>query len=301
MNGYCLDSGISVILSFHPCIECDINIICAGRPPGDEEMAAIKKAHAVIVPQGVTEQLYRLCRAYCPNVFPNYDARFDYPGKLGQVRLFQENNALFPPAIVFADSNAYHEAVKCAGEDAIPFGFPCVLKSNYGGEGEGVFFVKNQKDLETSLGEVVPGEKSGQKGFLLQAYIPNASRALRIVVIGEQFFSYWRIQDNKDVFQSNLRSGARIDHKLAPELRKEAIASARDFCRRTGINLAGFDFLFPEETAEPRPLFLEINYFFGRRGLGGSFKYYALLEKAVREWLDKHCGATITSNPSLDF
>ena len=287
MNGYCLDSGISVILSFHPCIECDINIICAGRPPGDEEMTAIKNAHAVIVPQGVTERLYRLCRTYCPNVFPNYDARFDYPGKLGQIRLFQQNSALVPPTVVFSDISAYHETINCAGENTIPFGFPCVLKLNYGGEGEGVFLLKNQKDLAVALGKVVEAEKSGQKGFVLQAYIPHGRRILRVVVMGGQFFSYWRIQENQDIFQSNLRSGARIDHKLAPEMQKEAIASARDFCRRTGINLAGFDLLFPEDTAEKRPLFLEINYFFGRRGLGGSFKYYALLEKAVRGWLDK--------------
>lgn len=275
-----------MILSFHPCIEGDVNIICAGRPPGDEEKAAIKKARAIILSQGVTEQLYRLCRTHCPRVFPNFDARFDYPGKLGQIRLFQENKVSFPPTVTFSDITTYQEALANGKADTLPlFDFPCVLKLNEGGEGEGVFLLKNQKDLNTALGNVARTERSGQKGFIVQAHIPNKGRTLRVVVIGEQFFSYWRVQENKDVFQSNLRTGAHIDHDSSPELQETAVGAARNFCHRTGINLAGFDFLFPQDAAEPRPLFLEINYFFGRRGLGGSFKYYELLEKAVEEWL----------------
>ncbi len=285
MNGYFPDLAISMILSFHPCIEGDVNILCAGRPPGDKDVAAAQKARAIILSQGVTEQLYRLCRIHCPHVFPNYDARFDYPGKLGQIRLFQENKVSFPATVTFSDINAYWEAFEKGKADILPFDFPCVLKLNEGGEGEGVFLLKNQKDLDAMLDKVVQTEKSGQKGFLLQAYVPNKGRTLRVVVIGEQFFSYWRIQENKDLFQANLRTDARIDHNFAPESQEAAVASARDFCRRTGINLAGFDFLFPQDAAEPRPLFLEINYFFGRRGLGGSFEYYELLEKAVEEWL----------------
>ncbi|MBW2647857.1 MAG: glutathione synthase [Deltaproteobacteria bacterium] len=274
-----------MILSFHPCIEGDVNILCAGRPPGDEDVEAAKKARAIILPQGVTEQLYRLCRIHCPHVFPNYDARFDYPGKLGQSRLFQENKVSFPPTVAFSDINAYQETFEKGKANTLPFDFPFVLKLNEGGEGEGVFLLENQNDLDTALGNVAQAERSGQKGFIVQAHIPNEGRTLRVVVIGEQFFSYWRIQEDKDVFQSNLRTGARIDHHLAPESQEAAIGAARNFCRSTGINLAGFDFLFPQDASEPQPLFLEINYFFGRRGLGGSFKFYALLEKAVEEWL----------------
>jgi ribosomal protein S6--L-glutamate ligase len=57
------------------------------------------------------------------------------------------------------------------------------------------------------------------------------------------------------------------------------------FCDRTGINLAGFDLIFPSGSDRPKPLFLEINYFFGRRGLGGSERYYRLIDRAIRRWL----------------
>ena len=47
------------------------------------------------------------------------------------------------------------------------------------------------------------------------------------------------------------------------------------------------DFVFPISEKDPEPLFLEINYYFGRRGLGGSENYYQLLHQAIRDWLEE--------------
>jgi ribosomal protein S6--L-glutamate ligase len=49
-----------MILSFHPCIDADVNLIVAGRAPGSEEETLIKRADAVILPQGVRQDLYDL-------------------------------------------------------------------------------------------------------------------------------------------------------------------------------------------------------------------------------------------------
>ena len=68
-------------------------------------------------------------------------------------------------------------------------------------------------------------------------------------------------------------------------LKKEAIKAVEGFCRRTGINVAGFDILFNRTRNPDTPLFLEINYYFGRRGLGGSLRFYGLLEQAADRWL----------------
>jgi ribosomal protein S6--L-glutamate ligase len=57
----------------------------------------------------------------------------------------------------------------------------------------------------------------------------------------------------------------------------------RFFLERTKINLAGFDFLF--SPLSPKAYFIEINYFFGRRGLGGSEKFYQILIKEINQWL----------------
>ena len=85
-----------MILSFHPNIVAQKNILCAGRLPDEEDCAVISQASAIILPQGCSEALYRMCREHCPHVFPNYDVRFDFPGKLGQARLFQKMGVAFP-------------------------------------------------------------------------------------------------------------------------------------------------------------------------------------------------------------
>jgi ribosomal protein S6--L-glutamate ligase len=61
---------------------------------------------------------------------------------------------------------------------------------------------------------------------------------------------------------------------------------ADNFRKLTGINLAGIDIIFHKDDLEgKKPLLLEVNYFFGRKGLGGNEVYYQLLNETVREWL----------------
>jgi ribosomal protein S6--L-glutamate ligase len=43
--------------------------------------------------------------------------------------------------------------------------------------------------------------------------------------------------------------------------------------------------LFSSEDEDPTPLLLEINYFFGRKGLGGSEAYYKILQEEIQAWL----------------
>lgn len=49
--------------------------------------------------------------------------------------------------------------------------------------------------------------------------------------------------------------------------------------------MAGVDVIFDEGQDEPSPFLLEINYFFGRVGIGGSKEYYGILKKAIKRWL----------------
>jgi ribosomal protein S6--L-glutamate ligase len=270
-----------MILSFHPIIEADRNIICAGRPPGEDDLQAIRQAAAVILPQGCSEALYRMARRHCARVFPNLDVRFDYTGKSGQIRLFERLGIAHPETRTYSDLDAF-------GRDADPVEYPAVVKLDWGGQGETVFTVNQERELEAVLGRVAAYESSGQKGFLLQRYIPCGRRALRVVVIGTQSRSYWRVQPSAGGFGTSVAGGAVIDYHADPELQSAAREVVRDFCSRTGLELAGFDFIFSEqggagETAEP--LMLEINYFFGRTGLGGSEGYYRMLEAAVDQWL----------------
>ena len=78
-----------------------------------------------------------------------------------------------------------------------------------------------------------------------------------------------------------------IDHNWRPDLQEKGHASARELAKKIGINLAAIDLVFPIACKDPEPVFLEINYYFGRRGLGGSENYYSLLYEAVQDWLSE--------------
>jgi ribosomal protein S6--L-glutamate ligase len=270
-----------MILSFHPIIEAHRNIICAGRPPDDGDLQAIRQAEAVILPQGCSEVLYRMAKHHCPRVFPNVDVRFDFPGKSGQIQLFRRLGITHPETRTYSSLDAF-------GRDASPVDFPVVVKLDWGGQGETVFRVNRSRELEEVLERVAAYESSGQKGFLIQQYIPCGQRALRVVVIGSRVRSYWRLQPASDRFGTSVAGGAIVDPHADPGLQSAAQDVVRNFCGLTGLQLAGFDFIFSERDRRAgaiEPLMLEINYFFGRTGLGGSEGYYRLFEAEVDSWL----------------
>jgi ribosomal protein S6--L-glutamate ligase len=275
-----------MILSYHPCFEADKNILCAGREPDADDLAAIRAAHAVILPQGCRASLYELARNNCNHVFPNFDSRFQYEGKIGQVQLFQEKNVPHPRTETYPNINTF---VEHYGEiTATPeFDFPFVFKFDWGGEGYQVYLIQSASEFIDILQTARDYEDSGHTGFIIQEYIPSTRRSLRVVVIGQTLISYWRVQSGGRSFCSNLARGAVIDAQADPELQALAMTSVRAFCSRTGINLAGFDLLFSSQTNRGTPLFLEINYYFGRRGLGGSERFYEILVMEIEKWIDR--------------
>ncbi len=275
-----------MILSYHPCFEGEKNLLCAGREPGSDDLDAIRTADAVILPQGCYQSLYEMARNNCKHVFPNFDARFKYKGKIGQIQLFRKKNAAHPKTETYININAF--SLNYGGIPPKPtFDFPFVFKFDWGGEGDHVFLIKSPEDFLTVMQAARKFEKSGQKGFIIQEYIPSKNRSLRVVIVGQTIISYWRIQRNMENFTSNIAKGASIDFDTDSELQKEAVNSVKDFCLRTEIDLAGFDILFLSGAAINTPLFLEINYFFGRRGLGGSEIFYELLNREIVKWLDR--------------
>jgi ribosomal protein S6--L-glutamate ligase len=270
--------------------EADKNILCAGREPDTDDLAAVMAAEAVILPQGCRQSLYEMARDNCRHVFPDYEARFNYPGKIGQMHLFQTNGTAHPHAETYASLDDFRRQY---GDDLknIAFELPCVFKFDWGGEGETVYLINSREDLKNVLQKAADFEGSGQKGFLLQEYVPIEGKTLRVVIIGRTLISYWRIQENTDGFMSNVSSGARIDTEMEPERQNVAKVFVKNLCNKTGINLAGFDVIFAPVKEYIKPLMLEINYFFGRRGLGGSDAFYEILKSEIDNWLSKTLSA----------
>lgn len=271
-----------MVLSYHPVIEGDVNRLCAGRELDEEDRQWMKRADAIILPQGCRESFYRAAVRHCRHVFPNYRARFLYPGKIGDIRLFRALGLPHPPSRLFLSVN------HCPAHFWIGLRYPIVMKSAYGGEGSLVFKADCPEEALRFLKIYEGMERSGFPGFVVQPFVENDGRDLRVVVVGQTMISYWRVQKDPSNFLHNAAQGAEIDAAADPELQAVGRSWVRSLCRLTGIDLAGIDLLFSLKGLEKRepPVFLEINWYFGRKGLGGSEAFYTLLQKEVRAWLE---------------
>jgi len=273
-----------MILSFHPIITADKNILCAGRDPGKEELAAIKQANAVILPQGCRQTLYEMAIAHCPHVFPDYHVKFKFPGKIGQAGLFTQFGLPCPRTETFTSLDDFFIKTRHPHQ-ALNFDYPFVVKFDWGGEGDNVIRIDSLTEFDRIIDKTASCERTGQYGFLIQKFIQTDNRSLRVAVIGQKRISYWRTQPDPEKFGTALSKGAKIDLNSDPDRQRIGIEMVDQLCETTGINLAGIDLIFPEKPDADAPLFLEINYFFGRTGIGGSDRFYELLEDEVRNWV----------------
>lgn len=279
-----------MILSYHPCYAGDENRLCAGRDPDDRDAARMKQADAVILPQGCYPALFEMAVRNCRHVFPDYTCRFRHPGKIGQAKLFRKSGVLHPATLYFesveeyADEYAAYRSRKAAFP---PFGYPFVFKFPFSGEGDQVWRIDDPETLESLLQAAGRFERTGQKGFLLQQYIETGGRSLRVVVMNTTCISYWRKHPDPARFCAQAAQGAAIDYDSDPALQVTARNAVMEFCKKTGINLAAFDMLFSVGDPCRKPYFLEINYYFGRRGMGGSAAFYEMLNREIVNWLSQ--------------
>ncbi|MDZ7642722.1 MAG: glutathione synthase [Desulfurivibrio sp.] len=270
------------IISFHP--EFAGDLFCWERMVWDHRLPELLgAARAVILPQTVERDLYHLCRRRCPAVFPNYDHRFHWEGKVGDTLLFWHLGAPHPRTLIFPRVETMvgeHPEMGLAVE--LP-PWPLVVKARFGGEGRWTWLARDREELQTAMRALEEREwRGGGRGFVVQEYIATGGRDLRVTVIGDEIVSYWRC--NPGSFHHNLAAGGRVEAGADPRLQARGRELVRDFCRQSGINLAGFDLVFPQGR-ENEPLFLEINYTFGRGGLGGGDVFRRLLTAAVEKFL----------------
>ncbi len=272
-----------MILSFHPSVKGDVNFRLALKAlPSEEEARAIASAKAVVVTQHIKPHQYRFCLSLCPNLFPDYTHRFGFQGKYGNVKLFRKFHTPHPETTCYESVEDFKIRHFKKGEPLMQF--PFVLKGDRGGGGWAVFLVKSHVDLKEHLEILGNTNLHVTKRFIAQAFVPHGGSDLRVVAIGKTMRAYWRCQHSPGEFRNNVGRGAVIDYDMDPDLAKKGIRCVESFCLKTGINLAAFDLLFDRSRKDPEPLLSEINFLFGRKGLGGSSRFYELLNRAVLRW-----------------
>lgn len=272
-----------MILSFHPCFETDNQVILGDSELDEAGLELVGSSEAIILPQSCPPFLYEACTKTNAFIFPSYDIRFRYQGKTGQHRLFEDFGFPQPDTLCWKTVKEYKEAYPDPGR--LPHKTPFFVKADRSHEAEGLYLVSDGFSLSEALEGLTLKERSGLTGFVTQELILSDGNILRVVIIGSKLITYWKRLGRPGQFISTIRQGAMIDYEWRPELREKGKRWVRALAEATGINLAAFDLVFSSLEHDPEPLFLEINYYFGRRGLGGSLNYYHLLYGALREWL----------------
>lgn len=258
-------------VSFRPDIKMEVNLPPFLSIDERETQELLRGAKGVLLPAYVTPRRYGLITRYAGNWFPRLDARFQYHGKTRQVLLFRELGVRHPETLTFKDPQ---ELMAFVDEQGPPWGYPMVLKGDTGGGGETVFPVYGLEDLHTYL------MKLPMDGpLLIQRWVDHGGKDLRVVVYGDTAVSYFRVGDGS--FYNNVCRGGRLDYEGWPELQRRGVEAVRSFSSRAKIDMAGYDLMFPDDGD---PLFIEINFHFGRKGLGGTEGHRKYFFQAVENW-----------------
>lgn len=121
---------------------------------------------------------------------------------------------------------------------AAELGFPVVLKLISGYGGQGVMRVQHAEDLAALVDTLTMFEQD----ICIQQYIENPGEDIRIVVIGDETYSYKRIGGDEE-WRSNVAVGGKMARFDAPEEMRDAALLAADVC---GMDFCGVDILEDE-------------------------------------------------------
>jgi ribosomal protein S6--L-glutamate ligase len=258
-------------VSFHPQIPLEVNL--AQFDPLDtlEAQSLVTNAAGVLLPVYLTPRRFGCIAQHARDWFPRLDVRHNLRGKIRQIRLFRQLGVRHPESLLFSSPS---DLLRHLEQQGPPWDYPMVLKGDTGGGGSSVFPLHGPSDLVKKVGRLPQDEPA-----LLQRWVNHGGRDLRVVVYGRQAISYFRVGDGQ--FYNNVCRGGRTDHEGWPEDQARGIRAVHTFCDRTGIDLAGFDLMFPDQGD---PVFVEVNFHFGRKGLGGTPAHRQYFLKAVEEW-----------------
>lgn len=257
-------------LSMNSLVELEKNLPNLAPLEAPEVTHMIRAARGVVMPRGITRKRYRKIASMAQNWFPNLDAKYDYSGKTKQIILFQRLKIRHPRTVLYPNPRVLLDAEKWM----LPLDYPFVLKGDNGGGGSTVFPVYCRNDLLRGLQRLPPEEP-----LLIQRWVDHGGMDLRVVVVGAKMVSYFRVGGGN--FYNNVCRGGRLRTEIFPELQEQGMAAVASLSRLAGINFAGFDLMFPD--AGP-PVFIEINFNFGRKGLGGTPGFRRLFKEAVDLW-----------------
>lgn len=134
-----------------------------------------------------------------------------------------------------APTSMYTVSTEEAGRAAEELGYPVVLKLISGYGGQGVMRVQHAEDLAAIVDTLTLFEQD----ICIQQYIENPGEDIRIVVIGDETYSYKRIGGD-DEWRSNEVVGGSMAEFDAPDAMRDAALRAAQVC---GMDFCGVDII----------------------------------------------------------
>lgn len=262
---------VPYFVSFHPGIVMEENLPVLQSMVDVRSRQLVARAAGVVLPKYISPWRYRALTHQAKAWFPHLEHRYLYCGKCAQIKLFRQLGQPHPNSRLFKNPRHLFEVWRQWGA---PWPYPFVLKGDSGGGGSRVFLIRRPPDLVRHL-VVLPVHEP----CLLQQRVHHGGRDLRVVAYGDTVVSYFR--EGVDEFYNNVSLGGRVRHNLLPERQAAGVRAVRELCRRTTIDLAAFDLMF--EDADD-PIMVEINFNFGRKGLGGKKAHEDYFHAAVLQW-----------------
>lgn len=258
-------------VSFYPRIPLEENLSLFDPLNDPDTRNLIKQAAGVLFPPYTPPWRYNEIKSLAGKCFPRLDARFEYAGKIAQIGLFRQMGVRYPETIVFAGCDQLMRYFIRFGS---PWGYPLVLKGDRGGGGSTVYPIHNREEMALQVAKL-----PRHQPMLLQKVVDHGGKDLRVVLYGDRTVSYFRVGGGQ--FYNNVCRGGRIEHDLWPEKSQIGRQAVLEFSRRAAIDIAGFDLMFSDSDS---PFFIEINFNFGRKGLGGLAGHQDHLWHAFRRW-----------------
>jgi ribosomal protein S6--L-glutamate ligase len=266
---------VPYFVSFYPQVpmEENLSVFQSLDVPGVQRL--LTEAAGVVIPRYILPSRYETIIKLARHWFPRLRAKHVYEGKTRQVMLFRELNIRHPESLLFESSA---ELMRYFNSEGVPWEYPLVLKGDLGGGGSAVFPIYRHEDVSRHIGKI-PSDQP----MLLQRWVEHGGKDLRVVTYGQDLaVSYFRVGGGQ--FYNNVCRGGRMDHDGWPEQQAKGIEASQALCRRAMIDIAGFDLMFPDEG---EPVFVEINFNFGRKGLGGLAGHRKYEFEAVRKWRER--------------
>ncbi len=179
-----------------------------------------------------SEQMIEILNESGPYVHMDSDSFSISSNKFSTVKELSGGGVKVPRSV-------YTLSTEAAADAADDIGYPVTIKLISGYGGKGIMRAKNESELRPIIDTLEVFEQD----ICLQDFIENPGEDVRIVVIGDDTYSYKRV-GLKEEWRSNVsRGGSRVEFDAPDWMRDMAVKASK----LTGFDICGVDIIGSED------------------------------------------------------